>query len=80
MEEDRPNRLAKVSDDPGIGLLAIRELLISDGFVDDPRPVYWYGTNLRPDDSDLTELLGEMSTGASCFLEHPDHNGHLVKS
>ncbi len=60
---------AKVSDDPRIRLLAVRELLAIDGFVDDPRPVDWYGTNLRPDDQELTELLAEMSVGASCFLE-----------
>ena len=67
---------AKVSDDPRIRLLAVRELLTIDGFVDDPRPVDWYGTNLRPDDQELTELLAEMSVGASCFLELSARAGH----
>ena len=59
----------KVSDEPYLGLLAVRARLTEGGFVDDPKLVYWFGTNLRPVDAGLTELLGEMSIGASCSLD-----------
>lgn len=33
----------KISDDPRLGLLAVRDLLVRKGLVNDPHTVYWYG-------------------------------------
>ncbi len=56
---------AKVSDDSRLGLLAVRKVLVEAGFVVDPRPVYWYGTNLKPnDDRTLEELLAGQASKA----------------
>ncbi len=72
----------KVSDEPSLGLLAARDRLAEGGFVDDPKQVYWYGTNLRPVDSGVTDLLREMSIGAFCSLDSPgpgqDDRGHAA--
>ncbi|MEE8346552.1 MAG: hypothetical protein V3S20_04295 [Dehalococcoidia bacterium] len=39
---------AKVSEEPDLGLLEVREILRARNLVDDPREVYWYG--LRSDE------------------------------
>ncbi len=38
----------KVSDNPRLGLLAVRQLLVGKGLVSDPRKVDWFGTRARP--------------------------------
>lgn len=37
------NGWIKVSDNPRLGLLPVRELLVQQGLVENARRVYWYG-------------------------------------
>lgn len=49
-----------MSDDTGIGLLAIRQLLVGRGLAQDPTAIYWHMP--QPDDSAVPALCLDATT------------------